>query len=126
MSGGVTDATGFLRWAYDAGDWIAVFLKAADSGRTAQRVGPVTMFCEPRWQIWMRVMQIYRFKGLGEMDAKELFETTMNPSKRKLLRIDLTDAIEAEEMFTRLMGDEVEPRKQFIEDNALNVRNLDV
>ncbi len=71
-------------------------------------------------------IQIYRFKGLGEMDAKELFETTMNPVKRKLLRIDLTDAVEAEEMFTRLMGDEVEPRRQFIEDNALNVRNLDV
>ena len=71
-------------------------------------------------------IQIYRFKGLGEMDAKELFETTMNPTKRKLLRIDLTDAIEAEEMFVRLMGDEVEPRRQFIEDNALNVRNLDV
>jgi DNA gyrase subunit B len=71
-------------------------------------------------------IQMYRFKGLGEMDAKELFETTMNPAKRKLLRIDLTDAIEAEEMFVRLMGDEVEPRRQFIEDNALNVRNLDV
>jgi DNA gyrase subunit B len=71
-------------------------------------------------------IQITRFKGLGEMDAKELFETTMNPTRRKLLRIDLTDAIEAEEMFTRLMGEEVEPRRQFIEDNALNVRNLDV
>ncbi|MCD6052386.1 MAG: gyrB, partial [Verrucomicrobia bacterium] len=71
-------------------------------------------------------IQMYRFKGLGEMDAKELFETTMNPTKRKLLRVDLTDAIEAEEMFTKLMGDVVEPRRQFIEDNALNVRNLDV
>ncbi|HEU5125974.1 MAG TPA: DNA gyrase subunit B, partial [Verrucomicrobiae bacterium] len=71
-------------------------------------------------------IQMYRFKGLGEMDAKELFETTMNPAKRKLLRIDLTDAVEAEEMFTRLMGEEVEPRRQFIQDNALNVRNLDV
>ena len=71
-------------------------------------------------------LQVTRFKGLGEMDAKELFETTMNPAKRKLLRIELTDAVEAEEMFTRLMGDEVEPRRQFIEDNALNVRNLDV
>jgi DNA gyrase subunit B len=71
-------------------------------------------------------IQMYRFKGLGEMDAKELFETTMDPAKRKLLRIELTDAVEAEEMFVRLMGDEVEPRRQFIEDNALNVRNLDV
>jgi DNA gyrase subunit B len=71
-------------------------------------------------------IQMTRFKGLGEMDAKELFETTMDPARRKLLRIDLTDAVEAEEMFVRLMGDEVEPRRQFIEDNALNVRNLDV
>ncbi len=71
-------------------------------------------------------IQIYRFKGLGEMDARELYETTMNPAKRKLLRVELTDAVEAEEMFTRLMGEEVEPRRQFIEDNALNVRNLDI
>jgi DNA gyrase subunit B len=71
-------------------------------------------------------IQMYRFKGLGEMDAKELFETTMNPVKRKLLRIELTDAVEAEEMFVKLMGEEVEPRRDFIVDNALNVRNLDV
>jgi DNA gyrase subunit B len=73
-----------------------------------------------------RGLQIKRFKGLGEMNAKELFETTMNPERRKLLRIDMTNVVEAEEMFTKLMGDEVEPRRQFIEDNALNVRNLDV
>jgi predicted ABC-type ATPase len=70
-----------------------------------------------------RGIQIKRFKGLGEMNAKELFDTTMNPDNRKLLRIDMTDVVEAEEMFTKLMGDEVEPRRQFIEDNALNVRN---
>ncbi len=77
-------------------------------------------------EVGKRGLQIKRFKGLGEMNAKELFETTMNPAKRKLLRIDLTDAVEAEEMFTKLMGERVEPRRQFIEDNALNVRNLDV
>jgi DNA gyrase subunit B len=71
-------------------------------------------------------IQMTRFKGLGEMDAKELFETTMNPVKRKLLRIELSDAVEAEEMFVTLMGEEVEPRRNFIVDNALNVRNLDV
>lgn len=76
--------------------------------------------------IGKRGIEIKRFKGLGEMNPKELFETTMNPTKRKLLRIELTDAVEAEAMFTRLMGDEVEPRRQFIEDNALNVRHLDV
>jgi DNA gyrase subunit B len=60
------------------------------------------------------------------MNPKELFETTMDPTRRKLLRIDLTNAVDAEEMFTKLMGEEVEPRRQFIEDNALNVRNLDI
>ena len=60
------------------------------------------------------------------MNPAQLFDTTMDPAKRKLLKVDLTDAVEAEEMFTKLMGEEVEPRRQFIEDNALNVRNLDV
>jgi DNA gyrase subunit B len=77
-------------------------------------------------EVGKRGVQITRFKGLGEMDAKELFVTTMDPTKRRLLKVDISDAVEAEEMFSRLMGDEVEPRRQYIEDNALNVRNLDI
>ena len=77
-------------------------------------------------EVGKRGIEIKRFKGLGEMNPKQLFETTMDPAHRKLLRIDLTDAVEAEDMFSKLMGEEVEPRRQFIEDNALNVRNLDV
>jgi DNA gyrase subunit B len=77
-------------------------------------------------EVGKRGVTITRFKGLGEMDAKELFTTTMDPGKRRLLRVSIDDAVEAEEMFSRLMGDEVEPRRQFIEDNALNVRNLDI
>ncbi len=79
-------------------------------------------------EIGKRGMEIKRFKGLGEMNAKQLFETTMDPNKRTLLQIKLdeTNAQEAERIFTILMGDVVEPRKHFIEENALNVRNLDV
>jgi DNA gyrase subunit B len=69
---------------------------------------------------------VQRFKGLGEMDAEQLWETTMDPARRTLLKVTIEDAIEAERMFTILMGEEVEPRREFIEKHALEVKFLDV
>jgi DNA gyrase subunit B len=71
-------------------------------------------------------IQVSRFKGLGEMDAEELAETTMNPANRMLIRVDVEDAAAADRVFSMLMGDQVEPRRAFIEQNAREVRFLDV
>jgi DNA gyrase subunit B len=81
---------------------------------------------EQIYELGKKGLSISRYKGLGEMNPEQLWETTMNPETRRLLQVRIEDGVGAEEVFTILMGDQVEPRRNFIQDNALDVKNLDI
>jgi DNA gyrase subunit B len=98
-------------------------LKSGDEERTVESLKAAA---DAVLEAGRKGVEVQRYKGLGEMNPEQLWETTMNPETRTMLRVQIGSQEDAEEMFQKLMGDQVEPRRQFIEENALNVRNLDI
>jgi DNA gyrase subunit B len=124
---GVENITGpmVVTMSLRSGD--AVEEDATDANKSGDtRIGDFDELIEHFLAAGKRGVAINRYKGLGEMNPDQLWATTMNPENRSLLQVKAEDDIEADLMFTTLMGDQVEPRRKFIEDNALDVENLDV
>src|SRR5690606_38651748 len=118
---------GELRALKDAADLLHGLVREGAQILRGNRAQPVTSFAQAH--AWLleeakKGRQIPRFKGLGEMNPEQLWETTVNPETRRLLAVRIEDAGAADRIFSTLMGDVVEPRREFIEDNALKVSNL--
>jgi DNA gyrase subunit B len=100
--------------------------KATPPGNGTVQIHSLDAFVEHFIELGRKGVTVNRYKGLGEMNPDTLWATTMNPENRTLLQVKAEDHTEADQMFTTLMGDQVEPRRKFIEENALDVRNLDI
>ena len=97
-----------------------------EKGEDEAEVDGLFQLKEKILQLGRKGLGIQRYKGLGEMNPQQLWETTMDPEKRTLLKVQIEDPVDADDMFTILMGDKVEPRREFIQNNALEVTELDV
>ena len=109
-----------------SGELLATRYAYVDADGKAHDIAGVAEFLPKLFELAKKDLTLQRYKGLGEMNAEQLWETTLDPAKRKLLRVTLEQAEEAERLFSILMGDDVEQRRQYIEDHALDVKNLDV
>ncbi|KGQ19176.1 DNA gyrase subunit B [Lysobacter dokdonensis DS-58] len=121
--------TGELRAVREAAQLLHGLVREGAQIVRGNRAQPIARFADAH--AWLmdeakKGRQIQRFKGLGEMNPEQLWETTVNPETRRLLQVRIEDAVAADQIFSTLMGDVVEPRREFIEDNALKVANLDV
>nr|WP_298891694.1 DNA topoisomerase (ATP-hydrolyzing) subunit B [uncultured Acinetobacter sp.] len=122
LDGSLLHSTEYARLLKNSKSWFNLLEKGAFLEKGERKI-----FVENFHQVWQQILQdsrrgmmIQRYKGLGEMNAEQLWETTMDPENRNMLQVTIDDAIEADRMFSCLMGDDVEPRRIFIEDNALN------